>query len=90
VDYIVRISFSTPHEGSSLPLEAQAEQIMARLMPELADGADEAEIVHRRIFVASEARLRPMPWIPLPCVRCRRFGVVSFERYCTACWAITR
>ena len=86
VDYIIRVSFSSTAEGS---FEEQAAQTMTRLMAELAAGADEVEIVHRRVFEVPGPARPPSRWIPLPCVRCKRFGTISFLRYCAACWGIT-
>jgi hypothetical protein len=90
VDYIVRISFSAEAEVRSPPLVERSASIIERLLAYLAAEADEAEVIHRRVFEAPVPRRQPAAWIPLPCVRCRRFGPVSVERYCTACWAATR
>jgi len=90
IDYVVRVSFSTLLEGSSLSLEEQAAEIMAGLMKGIAAGVDEAEIVHRRVFKGPEASRPSTSSIPLPCVRCGRFMATSFERYCAACWGLAR
>jgi hypothetical protein len=90
VDYIIRVSFSTPLAGDSLSPEEQAGAIMDGLMQEIAADVDEAEIVHRRIFEAPDMGRPPTAWIPLPCVRCRRFMVTGVERHCAACWGIAQ
>ena len=89
VDYIVRISFTTPPEGSSLSLEMRAEQVMADLMREVSAVSDEAEIVHRRIFEPIE---KSSPVLPLlfTCRRCRRVRVLLPRRLCATCWRLTR
>ena len=90
VDYIVRVSFSTPLVDSTLTLEQQAEEIMAVLINEAAAGADEAEIVHRRVFEDPEASPPAKAPVLYPCARCMRYRASWHGRYCANCWRLTR
>lgn len=90
IDYIVRISFSAQENERTPTVLDRSARVMEHLMAYLAAETDEAEVVHRRVFEAPVLTRPPVAWTPLPCVRCRRFGPVSVERYCAACWAVTR
>jgi hypothetical protein len=90
IDYIVRVSFTTPPGGDGSSLEGRAEETMAGLMKEVAAACDEAEIVHRRVFEPPRAAPPPDAPIQFSCARCKRPRASLPGRLCAACWRLTR